>query len=148
MTLAPQFGTLAGYTQEELERDFAEHLDDVCRTERLERADLLARIRRWYNGYSWNGTDRVYNPFSILNFFAQRRFRNYWFATGTPTMLIDLIKTQRIDVVDFERKVVSETLFESYDLDQLNPFALLFQTGYLAIQDAYDDEGIWYTLHY
>ncbi|GAK48916.1 hypothetical protein U14_00127 [Candidatus Moduliflexus flocculans] len=135
LTLAPQFGTLAGYTQEELERDFADYLDDVCRTERLDRADLLTRIRRWYNGYSWNGTDRVYNPFSILNFFAQRRFRNYWFATGTPTMLIDMITSQRIQVEELERKVVSETLFESYDLDHLDMIALLFQTGYLTVAD-------------
>lgn len=149
ITLAPQFGTLLGYTQAELEHYFADYLEQFCQQEQISRETLLADIREWYNGYSWNGVDRVYNPFSILNLFAQKRFRNYWFATGTPTFLIKLIKTINIDVAEFEQKEVPEVVFESYDLPDLNVFALLLQTGYLTISRVEKKRSfLQYTLNY
>jgi hypothetical protein len=133
ITLSPRFATLTGYTQAELERDFAEYVHQFCEQDGLAKEELLGRIRRWYNGYSWNAKDTVYNPFSILNLFRNNTFSNYWFATGTPTFLIKLIKTLQLDTTEFENKKVAEMVFESYDLDRLNIFALLFQTGYLTI---------------
>jgi len=148
LTLSAQFGTLAGYTQEELERDFAGYLDQFAENTPQSREELLHKIRTWYNGYSWNGRDRVYNPFSILNLFAEQRFSNYWFATGTPTFLINLIKRLQIDPTEFEQKTVSELIFESYNLENMDVFALLVQTGYLTITGIEGTEERLYTLNY
>jgi len=75
----------------------------------------------------------MYNPFSILNLLAEQRFSNYWFATGTPTFLMKLIKKKALDTTTLENKKISELVFDSYNLENLNVYALLFQTGYLTI---------------
>jgi len=124
---------LLGYTQPELESYFEQHIQSLCFELGMKKAQLLTKIKTWYNGYSWNARDRMYNPFSILNLFALQRFSNYWFATGTPTLLIKLIKQTRLDVTEFENKKVAEIVFDSYNIENLNIFALLFQTGYLTI---------------
>jgi len=133
ITLSKQFATLLGYTQPELESYFEPHIQSLCFELGMKKAQLLTQIKTWYDGYSWNARDRMYNPFSILNLFAQQRFSNYWFATGTPTLLIKLIKQTRLDVTELENKKVAEIVFDSYDIENLNIFTLLFQTGYLTI---------------
>ena len=79
ITLDSEYATICGYTEPEMTEVFAEHL----------RGKPLEDIRRWYNGYSWLG-EKVYNPFSILNYLRSGVFRNYWFETGTPAFLVDL----------------------------------------------------------
>lgn len=148
ITLSSQFATIAGYTQEELEHYFDEHLQQFCQHKQISHQDLLEQIKHWYNGYSWNGKDLVYNPFSILNLFAEQRFSNYWFATGTPTFLLNLINTEQIEPAEFERKEVSEVVFDSYDIEKMNVFALLFQTGYLTITQAEMRRTLRYMLDY
>ena len=148
ITLSPHFATLTGYTQDELEHYFAEHIQHFCHEQGLERSQLLKKIKHWYNGYSWNGKDSVYNPFSVLKLFEEQRFRNYWFATGTPTFLIKQVKHMKVETTEFENKEVSDMVFESYDIDRMNIFALLFQTGYLTITHAEEDEGMFYMLNY
>ena len=58
--------------------------------------ELLSRIKNFYNGYSWDGNITVYNPFSLLNFFDDKQFINYWFNTATPTFLIQYYSKQNI----------------------------------------------------
>jgi hypothetical protein len=78
-----------------------------------------------------------------------QRFSNYWFATGTPTFLIHLIKQTQREVTEFENKVISEIIFDSYQIENLNIFALLFQTGYLTITHINtQDLSTEYTLNY
>ncbi len=149
ITLSKQFATLLGYTQNELESYFAQHIQMLCSELELKKPQLQAEIKTWYDGYSWNAKDRIYNPFSILSLFAMQRFSNYWFATGTPALLIKLIKQTRREVTEFENKTVSEIVFDSYDVDNLNIFALLFQAGYLTITHAdTQDMQAEYTLNY
>jgi hypothetical protein len=133
MTLSPQFAQLLGYTQEELEHYFSDYIENYRDNNHVSKQDILLNIKKWYNGYSWNGSDKVYNPFSILNFFNQRRFSNYWFATGTPAFLIKHIKNTQIEISEIDNKAISEIVFESYDIDNINIFSLLVQTGYLTI---------------
>ncbi len=137
--------TLFGYTQEELEYFFSKHIAFTAPKLGLSEQELIDQIRRWYNGYSWNGQDFVYNPFSVLNFFTKRVFMNYWFKTATPTFLINLIRKEVY--YDFDGIKVGETAFDSFDLERLNIEALLFQTGYLTIK-AYDVKRRFYTLGY
>ncbi|WP_069470217.1 ATP-binding protein [Candidatus Marithrix sp. Canyon 246] len=135
ITFSRQFATLCGYTQIELETNFESYIQNLGTVLEIKKPVLLTKIKTWYNGYSWNAKDKMYNPFSILNLFMDQRFSNYWFATGTPTFLMKLIKKTELDTTEFENKKVSEILFDSYNLENLNIFALLFQTGYLTISE-------------
>lgn len=149
ITFSKQFATLLGYSQTELEIYFDDYIQSLCFELGIKKAKLLTKIKAWYNGYSWNAKDKMYNPFSILNLFAEQRFSNYWFATGTPTFLIKLIKQKAIDTTTLENKQVSDLVFDSYNLENLNIIALLLQTGYLTVtkiesQEFYQE----YTLNY
>ncbi len=137
--------TLLGYTQKELEHFFKTHIAQTAAYQGIAEDELLEQIKNWYNGYSWNGADFVYNPFSILNFFQKRVFMNHWFKTATPTFLIDLIRKQEFYELDGMR--VGDSMFDSFDLEHLQLAALLFQTGYLTIKH-YDYERMLYTLGY
>jgi Predicted AAA-ATPase/PD-(D/E)XK nuclease superfamily len=147
ITLNPNFGDLVGYTQKELEKSFKEYLKKVVKNSKghYNRKTLLADIKEWYNGYSWNMLDFVYNPFSILQFFNNEVFQDYWFKTGTPTFLMKVLREKRF--FNLNELKVNKILFDSYDLDNLDARALLFQTGYLTIKHIETRTGQ-YTLNY
>ena len=103
---------------------------------------MLHKIKEWYNGYTWNGSDYVYNPFSVLNFFSTGSFQDYWFKSGTPTFLIKKLYEQTyFNLNDLE---ASAQLFESYTLDNLDVRSLLFQTGYLTIKGIEQEFGLYH----
>jgi hypothetical protein len=85
ITLDATFNALCGYTQQELEASFSDHFQAISKKMEVSVTDLLEKVREWYNGYNWTGEDRLYNPFSILNFVRKGQFQNFWFSTGTPT---------------------------------------------------------------
>lgn len=143
LTMHPQYNTLLGYTQEELEFYFADRLDALA-TRYGGREKLLSQIKQWYNGYNWDSEQYVYNPFSILSFFDQGRFRNFWFETGTPTFLVKLLERERFYNLDQIR--VDEAVFSTFELDRIDPNALLFQTGYITILS--NEDYPTYTLSY
>ncbi|MDR2399690.1 MAG: AAA family ATPase, partial [Endomicrobium sp.] len=111
--------------------------------------DLLSEIKRWYNGYSWDGKEFVYNPFSTLLFFDKKRFSNYWFASGTPTFLIEQIR-KRDDLEIFTKaKIVGENSLSGLEYANIGNIGLLFQTGYLTIKKEEATEiGIQYELDF
>ena len=137
LTLSPLASDLVGLTEEELDGNFAEALSDVDR-------ELL---REYYNGYSWTGgPPRVYNPWSILNFLdGGRRFQNFWYATGTPTFLVEELRRQRY--TDVAGAVLTQIQLTAFDLEDLNPVVVMFETGYLTAVD-YQERGNRYTLDY
>jgi hypothetical protein len=143
LTMHARYATLLGYTQTELEHYFADRLDQLA-PDFGGREALLAQIKQWYNGYTWDAEHYVYNPFSILSFFDQGRFRNFWFETGTPTFLVKLLERKR--QYNLEHVRVDEAVFSSFELERIDPNALLFQTGYITIASA--DDFPTYTLSY
>jgi hypothetical protein len=130
------YHNLLGYTQEELTQYFSEHLNYIAERKNLTLDELLAQIKEWYNGFSWNGIDRVYNPYSILRFLSAREFNNYWFESGTPKFLIELVK--RKEVFDFSGIKVDVSQTENMDIDNLGLITVFFQTGYLTIKEKSD----------
>jgi len=134
ITLSESFCKLLGYTQEELELYFQEYIDLTSKEFNISKIELLDSLKKLYNGYSWNGKDFVYNPFSILYFFTEKQFGNYWFTSGTPTFLINIIKERNIDIKEFDNLSIDEELLNSFELDKINIKSLLFQTGYLTIK--------------
>ncbi|MEZ5537190.1 MAG: AAA family ATPase [Thiolinea sp.] len=144
LTFDRHASTLTGYTQAELEHYFTPYMPEIEAYQGLSRPELLEKMRKWYNGYSWDAQNRVYNPFSILNFFSDGQFRNYWFETGTPTFLLELLREQNLYKLD--NLTVPERSFSSYDIEYLQAIPILFQTGYLTIKTA-QEFGL-YTLDY
>ena len=143
LTLHPDYATMLGYTQSELEHYFDDRITEIA-PKFGGRETLLQRIKEWYNGYTWDGEHYVYNPFSILSFFSQRQFHNFWFETGTPTFLVKLLN--RTQQYDLENIRASAAVFSSFELDRIDPKALLFQTGYITIKSVDEDQT--YTLSY
>lgn len=134
ITLSKQFSTLMGYTEPELKHYFEPYINQLAGEMNMSKSRLRKEIKQWYNGYSWDGENFVYNPFSILNMFTEKSFGNFWFATGTPTFLIESIKNQEIDITEFEYLPVNSFTFESHDIESMEIAALLFQTGYLTVK--------------
>ncbi|MCL2116283.1 MAG: ATP-binding protein [Methanobrevibacter sp.] len=94
------------------------------------------------NGYSWNGKDKVYNPFSILNFFSKKRFSNYWYRTATPSFLKDKIVAKNNIKPILENIEVNVDVLDSSDPLNVGELPLLFQTGYLTIKKAEIKKGM------
>ena len=132
LTLHPNYTTLTGYTQEELAFYFDDYLQSASERLKISRIDLGERVREWYNGFSWDGTNTVYNPFGILQFLAQSDFRNFWAETGTPTFLLEQMKKRQR--FDFENALTTSDLLNKYDISNLEIIPLLFQTGYLTVK--------------
>ena len=98
ITLDPRYSGLCGYTEGDLDAVFAPELPGLDR----------GAIREWYNGYSWLGGERVYNPFDILLLFESREFKAHWLETGTPTFLVDTLFRRRVRSVDFDGMLASD----------------------------------------
>jgi hypothetical protein len=134
ITLQREYAAVCGYTQEELESNFTEYIDSAAEYLKTTRENLLEQIRYWYNGYTWDGETAIYNPFSTLKFFKVQRFNDYWFHTGTPTFLIDIIQRRNSVTTVLEPFVVNESELDGYDPENISEMPLLFQTGYLTIK--------------
>ena len=131
ITLEPSYSALCGYTDADLDAVFAPELPGLDRDQ----------IRDWYNGYSWLGDEKVYNPFDILLLFRRRRFAAYWFETGTPTFLVEMLLKRRVSSLELGAMEGSDELLSTFDVDDIATEALLFQTGYLTITDEEDVGG-------
>lgn len=145
LTLAPDFTSLVGYSEEELSQYFDSEIKHLAHEMNITAESLRSDIRKWYNGYSWGEPKSIYNPFSILRFFRHKSFGNFWWETGTPTFLIKLLKKEF--QFQLEQLEIGTDLLESYTLENLDWQSLLFQTGYLTIKK-YDPDYRLYTLGY
>ncbi|MEA1049203.1 AAA family ATPase [Lamprobacter modestohalophilus] len=120
LTVSPSYSAICGYTQADLDRVFAPELEGLDREQ----------IRAWYNGYNWTG-EAVYNPFDLLLLFRERIFHPWWFETGTPTFLVDLLTQRGFFTPRLERLQATEALLSAFDVEHISNEALLWQTGYL-----------------
>ncbi len=137
ITVNPSFATLCGYTHQEVVDAFKGYLYGVD----------LEKLKAWYNGYNYFG-EPVYNPFDILLFLSENKeYRPYWWSTGNPSFLIDLLKSQPRYLPDLENCMVDDLVLDAFDVDYIDIAALLWQTGYLTFKDKYEGiDGIEYRL--
>ncbi|MCX7692786.1 MAG: ATP-binding protein [Tepidimonas taiwanensis] len=131
ITLDARYSAICGYTDEDIDTVFAPELEGLDREE----------IRRWYNGYGWLG-ERVYNPFDVLLLFDKRSYRAWWFETGTPTFLIELLKERHTFTPKLDTLVADDQLLGAFDVEYIATEAILWQTGYLTIVDVESAGGI------
>ena len=124
ITLDPAYSSICGYTEGDLETVFAPELAGLDRE----------RVREWYNGYSWLGAEKVYNPYDVLLLLLRRRkFAAHWFETGTPAFLVDTLFERQVASVSLDDMIGTEELLSAFDVGSIGTEALLFQTGYLTI---------------
>ena len=132
ITLYPEFGNMLGITQAELEEHFGELFRD--------RGVDLEEVKQWYNGYNFLG-DLVYNPFDVLLFIDaginnnRFEFDTYWFSSGTPRFLIDIIDKGNFYIPELSGLRIDKTILDSFDVDNIQPESVLFQAGYLTIDE-------------
>ena len=126
ITLDRRYSAICGYTEADLDAVFAPELPGLDREQ----------IRAWYNGYSWLGDEKVYNPFDILLLFRNREFKAHWFETGTPTFLVETLFKRRVSSLELGEMESNDELLSTFDVDHIATEALLFQTGYLTITNA------------
>ena len=149
ISMLPEFSAVCGISQSELERDFPEQIDALAEADGVSRERALELLKENYDGYHFcAGSEDIYNPFSLLNAFSDRRFGSYWFETATPTYLIERLERKPIEERELDRmEYVSLNEFNVSPELTDNPIPLLYQTGYLTIKD-YDRSLDSYTLGY
>ena len=146
ITMSTQYAALLGYTQAELADCFQAHIEHMATETGRTPDQVVDALARYYDGYRFSSRNiRVYNPFSTLYALREMALGSYWFETGTPTFLVNLLREQRYALPELEGLQTDPSVFGAFDLERLSPEALLFQTGYLTITQV---EEYIYTLGY
>ena len=144
ITFHRRYSTLTGITSKELNENFKEEIEELAEENEATIEELKTKIKNWYNGYSWNGKQFLYNPYSLLSYFDFGEFNNYWFETGTPSFLLKVMKSQ--NVIQINDLKVDNSIFSTYDITKLEAIPILFQSGYLTVK-AKETDNI-YTIDY
>jgi hypothetical protein len=133
ISLGGSYSDLLGYTEQEILHYFSDYIKITAKTNTISETELIQEMRLWYNGYNFRGTEKVYNPFSVLSFFDKQEFNNYWFETGTPTFLVKLVAQG--GYYDMQNVEASLSALGKFEIADLSPIAMLFQTGYLTLKE-------------
>jgi predicted DNA-binding ribbon-helix-helix protein len=138
-----KYAAICGITQSELETNFKPELEQLAEENSLTYEETLTKLRDKYDGYDFTGTGpKVYNPFSTINVLDDKTFKDYWFQTGTPTMLLNEIRRTKFDVLNFDENVVrSESEIKEYRPGTKDIIPLFFQSGYLTIKSVRVRDG-------
>ena len=134
ISMDPEYATMLGYTEEELISNFSGYIDLVAEKFGLEQEVFLARVEDYYDGFSFDGVNRLYNPFSTLSFLKMKEFKNFWFESGSPSFLIEYVKTHDIEAEDFRGMVEHEDFTAVTEIELAKPSSFLFQSGYLTVR--------------
>ena len=139
ISMDARYATICGITERELLDGFPHELETLAQNEGMTYDEVCEKMRRMYDGYHFrHNMEGVYNPFSVLNALDSQEFGSYWFATGTPTFLVELLKSSDYDLRDLEGVELSADQFADYRADADYPIPVIYQSGYLTIKD-YDN---------
>jgi hypothetical protein len=146
-----EYADLLGLTEEEIKHYFSENILAVANKRQELEKDTLSILKKWYNGYLYTKSPhapRVYNPISVFSFLEEGYLDNYWFSTGTPTLVIALAKKHDFSLVDLEDDIsIGKELEDTYDIGAVSVPVLLYQTGYLTIR-RFDPQTYTYFLNF
>ena len=156
LSLDPDYAAMLGYTQKELEGNFAGYIEQGIKDTGMGREAYLGKVREMYDGYRFApGCETVYNPVSVGLFFTRghgRSFNDYWVETGSTKLVMDMAQSVDLDVTEDLKRGMAKSALSSFDVAELRHAmgdmgkvqAFLLQTGYLTIGDY--DEG--FSLYY
>ena len=135
ISMAEKYSDIVGYTQEEREDNFSDWIEKTALKKSMDKQELLDKIKKYYDGFSFDGKMRVYNPFSVLNFFDEGYFYNYWYNSATPSFLVKYLKKHDIKSPDsYINKEVVADFANSSEIETASVESFLFQAGYLTIK--------------
>ena len=131
--------SICGMTEKELLTNFKEGINELAEANGDTEEATIAKLKARYDGYHFEeNTVGIYNPFSVLNTLSRLRYKDYWFETGTPTFLVDLLKMHNYRLPDMTKERVSDDVINSVDSLSTNPIPVIYQSGYLTIK-GYDE---------
>ncbi len=146
ISLDYDFHSICGITEQELLSYFPTQIDALAERSKLTREECIEKLRKMYDGYHFDeDSPGMYNPFSVLNTFQTRKFGSYWFETGTPTYLVELLRRHYYDLEEMATSEVTSDVLNSIDAESTNPIPVIYQSGYLTIK-GYDKEFQMYRL--
>ena len=137
ITLREDYAGMLGFTEAEVRKYFADRLPDAARANGVPDDELMRNLMEWYDGYRFSEADiHVCNPVSITKFFVNSyKFSNYWDSTGTPSFLLEMMRSQSYNFEAALNGTYDESIFSTYELNRLDITGLLWQTGYLTIKE-------------
>ncbi|MDR1645587.1 MAG: ATP-binding protein [Tannerellaceae bacterium] len=141
ISMEEAYAGICGLSERELLRDFGPELRELAKKRKLTYEAVVAGMKKRYDGYHFaQASEGIYNPFSVLNTFAAGYFADYWFQTGTPTSLVNMLKGGDFELPNLDNNVrTSVRGLSDYRVEWGNPIPVLYQSGYLTIKE-YDAE--------
>ena len=139
-----RYVAICGLTEEELASNFKQGIEELAKTYGDTIEETIAKLRERYDGYHFEEhTIGIYNPFSLLNTFAKMEFGDYWFETGTPSYLVELLKHTHYDLYEMANTETDADVLNSIDSASNNPIPVIYQSGYLTIKGYEPEFGIY-----
>jgi hypothetical protein len=130
-----KYATILGYTEDELMSNFDRYIDATAIVLEKSKDELVVQIRDYYDGFSFDGKNRLYNPFSTLSFFANMAFKNYWFESGTPSFLVEYARQHDLEAESFRGLDTNDEFASLTEIENATPESFLFQSGYLSVRE-------------
>ena len=136
ITLSRKYANICGIVTSDLDKYFSEHIKYLSTLDNFKQFENLRDgILSWYDGYSWDGETKVINPFSLITFIMQERFEGFWFESGSPKFLIDLIKKNPGNYANLKNLEINEFMLDKMSIENIVIESLLFQAGYLTVKE-------------
>ena len=146
ISMDPAFATICGISEDEIKTQMADYLDDFAKAQEISQEEAMEELKKQYDGYhfSWPSPD-IFNPFSLLNAFQDRMLKSYWFESGTPTFLIEMMRKFNVIPSMLKPSNVMASGFDAPTENMSSIMPLLYQSGYMTIKD-YNSKANLYTL--
>jgi hypothetical protein len=138
ISMDERFSSICGISETEIIKDFEPEITALAANLNKSYSDTLTELKKRYDGYRFSKRgENMYNPFSLLNTFAKEDFANYWYQTGTPTFLVNMLKDINFDIRKITNDNISATaeFLTDYSIDSNDPIPILYQSGYLTIKN-------------
>lgn len=135
ISMRTPYVSICGITEEEMHTYFDNDIHALASATQMTYEETCAELKECYDGYHFvENSPGIYNPFSLLNTFSKRKFGSYWFETGTPTYLVDLLKRSHYNLYNMAHTETDSDVLNSIDSTSTNPIPVIYQSGYLTIK--------------
>ena len=146
LTLKDEYSSCCGITKSELTQYFREGIEEMAGHNGLTYEETLRQLKQHYDGYHFSiNSEDIFNPYSIINALDDKEFNSYWFTSGTPTFLVELLQQKNLDMLNLDDLWIQASRFDTPTERLADPIPVLFQSGYLTIK-GYEKKGKLYHL--
>ena len=144
LSIDERYAAICGMTEKEIHDNLEEDLLELADKQKMSYEEVCRELKTCYDGYHFvENSVGIYNPFSVLNTFFKMKFGSYWFETGTPTYLVELLKAHHYDLHCMAHVETDADILNSVDSASTNPIPVIYQSGYLTIKKFDERFGIY-----